>query len=60
MSVHSDGSSTLKSPQSTALCSHHHRLVHETGHQIEGDADHTLTFKRPDSKTIDVRPPPPV
>ncbi|MCC7077131.1 MAG: DUF222 domain-containing protein, partial [Acidimicrobiia bacterium] len=39
--------------------SRHHRLVHEAGHQIEGAADHTLTFKRPDGKTIDIRPPPP-
>ncbi|MCC7077328.1 MAG: HNH endonuclease, partial [Acidimicrobiia bacterium] len=43
----------------TALCPRHHRHVHETGHQIEGDADHTLTFKRPDGKIIDIRPPPP-
>ncbi|MCC7078739.1 MAG: DUF222 domain-containing protein, partial [Acidimicrobiia bacterium] len=43
----------------TALCPRHHRMVHETGHQIEGDADHTLTFKRPDGRTIDIRPPPP-
>ncbi|MCC7077869.1 MAG: hypothetical protein IT198_12155 [Acidimicrobiia bacterium] len=44
---------------STALCPRHQRLVHETGHHIEGDADGTLTFKRPAGKIIDIRPPPP-
>ncbi|MCC7076119.1 MAG: HNH endonuclease, partial [Acidimicrobiia bacterium] len=43
----------------TALCPRHHRHVHETGYHIEGNADHTLTFKRPTGRTIDIRPPPP-
>ena len=33
-------------------CSHHHRLIHDAGWQVEGEANRTLTFHRPDGSTL--------
>ncbi|MCC7077587.1 MAG: DUF222 domain-containing protein [Acidimicrobiia bacterium] len=43
----------------TTLCPRHHRMVHEAGYRIEGNADTELTFRRPDGTIVDIRPPPP-
>jgi hypothetical protein len=33
-------------------CRYHHRLVHECGYTVAGDPNHTLTFTRPDGRTV--------
>ncbi len=38
------------------LCRHHHRLVHEGGVRIEGSADRSLVFRRPDGSVIPAAP----
>jgi len=39
------------------LCSHHHRLLHEGGYQVERRSDGRLIFTRPDGRKIAVTPP---
>jgi hypothetical protein len=40
------------------LCRRHHRAVHEEGYQVEGGADGTLQFRRPDGWALPDLPPP--
>lgn len=44
-------------PSNVALfCYHHHRLVHEGGFRVEGDAEGELTFYRPDGRVVTSQP----
>jgi hypothetical protein len=38
------------------LCSHHHRLVHEGGFQVDSTADEAIVFRRPDGRVIPATP----
>ncbi|MEO7428570.1 MAG: DUF222 domain-containing protein [Acidimicrobiales bacterium] len=40
------------------LCWHHHRLVHEGGWEITGNADHELTFTSPYGRALRSKPEP--
>jgi hypothetical protein len=41
------------------LCSHHHRLAHDGGLRISGDADKVVHFRLPDGTSLVSAPPAP-
>lgn len=50
--VHWAHGGTTRPDNLIRLCSHHHRLVHEGGYGIAGDAAGELTFRRPDGRRL--------